>query len=216
MTKNNVSQSIGQRIKECRLKLNLSAEDIAKKLGKDRATIYLWEGGYIERMPLNILTPLAQILKTTPEYIMGWDTESNISLAPIDRDVVRIPVYGVIPAGVPIEAIQDILDYEEIPRKLAQSGDYFGLKVQGSSMYPKIENGDIVIIKQQSVFNNGDICAVMVNGFDATLKRVKKEKDGIELIPINPEYETKKYSVEQCQTLPIKILGKVVEIRRKL
>ena len=216
MTDNKITQTIGERIKERRQQLHLTADDVAQQLGKDRATIYRWEGGYIEKMPLNTLVPLAKILQTTPEKLMGWDSSSQLEPAQFDRNVVKIPIYGIIPAGVPIEAIEDIIGYEEIPQKLAQTGTFFGLKVQGSSMYPKIEDGDIVIIRKQENFENGDICAVMVNGFDATLKRVKKEKEGIELIPINPEYETKIYDAKQCQNLPIRILGKVIEIRRTL
>ena len=207
---------IKDKIKQKRLENNLTLEEVAKKVGVTKATVQKWESGLIANMRRDKIILLAEALHTTPAYILGIEDNSMLSNCTFDKDVIKIPVYGVIPAGVPIEAIQDILDYEEIPKKLAQTGTYFGLKVQGSSMYPKIENNDIVIIKQQSTFNNGDICAVMVNGYDATLKRVKKEKDGIELIPINPEYETKKYNAEQCQSLPIKVLGKVIEIRRKL
>ena len=209
------NKTVGERIKERRLQLNMSADDVATQLGKDRATIYRWEGGYIEKMPINTLLPLAKILKTTPEKLMGWEN-LECQLMPIDKNVVKIPVYGVIPAGIPLEAIEEIIGYEDIPQKLARTGDFFGLQVKGTSMYPKIEDGDTVIIKRQSTFDNGDICAVMVNGFDATLKRIKKDKDKLELIPINPEYEIKIYDAQQCQTLPIKVLGKVIEIRRKL
>ena len=207
---------IKDNIKQKRLENNLTLEEVAKKVGVAKATVQKWESGLIANMRRDKIILLAEALHTTPAYILGIDDNSMLTNYALDKEVVKIPVYGTIPAGVPIEAIEEILDYEEIPEKLAKTGVFFGLKVKGSSMYPKIENGDIVIIRQQENFENGDICVIMVNGFDATLKKVKKEKTEIELIPINPEYETKSYTAEQCQNLPVRILGKVVEIRRTL
>lgn len=99
-------------------------------------------------------------------------------------------------AGTPIEAVEDILDYEEIDAKTAASGEYFALQIKGQSMEPKISDGDVVIVRQQSVCNSGDIAVVLVNGDEATVKRIKKRPEGIMLIPSNPAYEPMFYSKE--------------------
>lgn len=131
---------------------------------------------------------------------------------------VRIPVLGAIPAGIPIEAIQDIADWEEIPVELTRGNrEYFGLLVEGDSMYPKYLSGDTVIVRKQSVCENGDDCVVYVNGFDATLKTVRLHDDGsLTTEPINPTYAPRTYTLEEIKTLPVSIAGIVVELRRKV
>lgn len=126
-------------------------------------------------------------------------------------------VYGTIPAGVPIECIEDIIGTEEISSDMLKGNkEYFGLKVRGDSMYPKYENGDILIILKQDDCENGEDCVVMVNGNEGTFKRVFKTEQGIILQPLNSAYSPMVYTNEQIKTLPITILGKVVEIRRKI
>ena len=128
---------------------------------------------------------------------------------------VRIPVLGTIPAGIPIEAIEDILDYEEISEEMASRGEFFALKVRGTSMTPEITDGEIAIIRKQDDADTGDICVVMVNGYDATLKRIKKSNKGILLVPTNMlEFEPVFYTNEDIINLPVRIIGKVVETRK--
>ena len=128
---------------------------------------------------------------------------------------VWIPVYGNIAAGIPIEAIEDIIDQEEITVEMANSGEHIALRVKGSSMEPRIVNGDVVIIRRQETIENGEIAAVFVNGNDVTLKQIKFEDNGIWLIPFNSAYQHKFYSKKECEQLPVRILGKLVELRAK-
>lgn len=129
---------------------------------------------------------------------------------------VRIPVLGRVVAGIPIEAITDIIDYEEIPAQMAKSGTYFALQVKGRSMEPTLHEGDVVIVRQQPEVENGEIAIVLVNGNDATVKEVKEGPDGLTLIGHNVGvYSPHFYTKEQIQDLPIRIIGKVVELRRK-
>lgn len=130
----------------------------------------------------------------------------------------RIPVLGSIPAGIPVELIQDILDYEEISEEMLKGGkEYFALKVKGSSMWPKYLDGDTIIVLKQDDCESGQDAIVMVNGNDGTFKRVIKKDNGITLEPINQqEYNSVSYSNEDIEKLPIKILGVVKEIRRKI
>ncbi len=130
----------------------------------------------------------------------------------------RIPVLGSIPAGIPVELIQDIIDYEDISEEMSKGGkEYFALKVKGSSMWPKYLDGDTIIVLKQDDCESGQDAIVMVNGNDGTFKRVIKKDNGITLEPINQqEYNSVSYSNEDIEKLPIKILGVVKEIRRKI
>ena len=131
------------------------------------------------------------------------------------RTGIVINVYGRVAAGIPIEMIEDIIDTEEIPQELAKSGDFFGLKIHGNSMEPKMSEGDIVIVRKQNDAETGDIVIATVNGTDATCKRLKKYRDGIELIPTNPSYKTIFFTNKEVTDKPVRIIGKVVELRAK-
>ena len=127
------------------------------------------------------------------------------------------PVPGRIPAGIPIEAIEEIEDWEDFPvSDTVQGRQYFGLKIRGDSMEPEYRDGDTIIIQQQERCNSGDDCAVMVNGDDATFKRVRLHDNGLTLQPLNSKYEPRYFSAQEVQSLPVRILGIVVEIRRKV
>lgn len=133
-----------------------------------------------------------------------------------DKKGVRINVVGSVPAGVPVEAITDIIDWEEIPQEWTRGGkEYIGLKVKGDSMYPKYIENDTIIVLITPDCDSGQDCVVFVNGYDATLKKVRKNENGtITLIPFNREYPEKTYGNGAINE-EITIFGKVVEIRRK-
>lgn len=129
---------------------------------------------------------------------------------------VPIKVLGRVAAGVPIEAIEDIIGTEEIPEDLAKTGDFFGLKIHGDSMEPRMFEGDIIIVRQQDDAESGDIVIAMVNGSDATCKRLVKYASGIGLISLNGKYEPMMFTNEEILEKPVRIIGKVVELRGKL
>ena len=131
------------------------------------------------------------------------------------RKGVVINVYGRVAAGIPLEMIEDIIDTEEIPEELAKTGSFFGLQIHGDSMEPKMSDGDIVIVRQQDDAETGDTVIATVNGTDATCKRLKKYRDGIELIATNPSYEPMFFSNEEIESKPVRIIGRVVELRAK-
>ena len=128
---------------------------------------------------------------------------------------LKIPVLGTVAAGIPISAVEDILDYEEIPLAWQNQGEFFALKIKGDSMEPRMESGDVVIVKQQSDANCGDTVIVLVNGDDATCKKLQKTDNGIMLVSTNPKYPPMFYSDEDIRAKPVVILGKVVELRQK-
>lgn len=136
--------------------------------------------------------------------------------APAVSSGIKIPVLGYVAAGIPIEAIENIIDYEEISsEQLNPDFDYFGLKIKGDSMSPRIQDGDVVIVRKQSDVDSGDVAIVCVNGDSATCKQIKKHTEGISLIPYNTSHEVKFYSNQEIESLPISIIGKVVELRGK-
>ena len=127
----------------------------------------------------------------------------------------RVQVLGVVPAGIPLEAIEEVLDYEEITEEMSRSGKYIALKIRGDSMIPDIKNGDVVIVRLQPDVESGETAIVMVNGDDATCKKVIKHPSGITLAANNPAYEPRYFTSEEISSTPVRILGKVVELRRK-
>lgn len=128
---------------------------------------------------------------------------------------IKINVLGRVAAGIPIEAIENIIDTEEISEELARTGNFFGLQIHGDSMEPKISDGDVVIVRQQDDAESGDIVIATVNGDEATCKRIRKYRDGIELIANNPTYEPLFFSNEEIINKPVRIIGRVVELRAK-
>lgn len=131
------------------------------------------------------------------------------------KNGVTINVLGRVAAGIPLEAIEDIIDTEEISSELAKTGEFFGLQINGDSMEPKFSKGDVVIVRRQSDAESGDIVIALINGDDATCKRLRKYRDGIELISTNPTYKPMFFSNDEIENKPVKIIGKVVELRAK-
>ena len=128
---------------------------------------------------------------------------------------VRIPVLGRVAAGIPFDAIEEIVDYEEIPEAMAREGEYFGLRIKGDSMEPKISNGDIVIVRKQDDADDGDIVIALVNGNEGCCKRLRKYDNGIALVSTNPAYDPMYFSGKEVDDIPVKIVGIVRELRAK-
>ena len=133
----------------------------------------------------------------------------------VQKRGVRVPVYGNVAAGIPIEAITDIEDYEEISQEMAATGEYAALRIHGDSMEPKMSDGDVVIVRIQETIETGETAIVMINGSDATCKRIVRTSEGITLFSTNPKYAPMVYTNQQIEELPIRIWGKVVELRAK-
>ena len=164
---------------------------------------------------------LSKVFGVSEAWLLGYDVPKyKISEEFTKEDSptpqgIKIPVLGTVAAGIPISAVEDILDYEEIPQSWQNQGEFFGLKIKGDSMKPDINDGDTVIVKQQSTANNGDVFIALVNGDDATCKKFEKLDNGIMLISNNSEYSPMYFSNEEVTTKPVVIVGRVVELRRK-
>ncbi len=158
------------------------------------------------------LYSIADILHVNPLWLMGYDVSKNEIKK---KKAVKIPVLGLVRAGIPMDAVEYIIDYEEISEDMARQGEFFGLQIKGDSMEPRITEGDVVIVRKQPDVESGEIAIVLVNGDEATIKKVQKFNGGINLIPSNPAYDVMTYTNEQIEKLPVRVLGKVVELRAK-
>lgn len=197
--------SFSDMLRFLRKQRNITQDKLADDLGLSKSAISMYETE--KRLPS------FEVLEAFADYF-------NVSLSVLngepENSAARIPVVGHVVAGIPTEAVEDVVDWEEIPRSMAQRGDYIGLKVKGSSMEPRFIEGDTVIVRRQPDVESGEIAIVFVNGDEATMKKVLKQPSGITLIAFNPAvYEPHYYSNEQIAELPITIYGKVVELRGK-
>lgn len=186
---------------------NKTQVDLINDLGFNKSAVSTWCNG--TRLPrMDKVDALAKYFGIRRSDLIEDKSESKIK-------PTSIPVLGSVPAGIPIEAIQDIIDYEEIDAATAAKGEYFALQVKGSSMEPRICEGDIVIVRKQDDVESGEIAIVMVNGDNATIKRLLKYEDGIRLMPTNPAYEPLYFTNDEILEKPVKVIGKVIENRQK-
>lgn len=219
---------LGEWLKAYREEHGLSMRAMADLCGFSKAYINILEKG-INPKTGKPISPTMQAFKKIAEAtqididslfrILGNNQPITIPTTPPQRPHkkgVRIPVLGSVAAGVPIEAIEDILDYEEIDEELSRTGDFFALQVRGASMEPVLYEGDVVIVRKQSSVSTGDIAIVLINGDEATVKKIRRETGGVMLIGYNAAvYEPHFYTNQEIECLPVQILGKVVEMRRK-
>lgn len=207
-----IKDILSQRRKE----LNLTMKQVAERVGVSEGTISRWESGKIADMRRDKIMAYAQALNISPAVIMGWDESGSSSSAQKNHHTgKRIPVLGRVAAGIPIDAIADVLDWEEISDDMSSTGEFFGLRIKGDSMQPRIVEGDVVIVRQQQDAESGDVVIVQVNGDQAACKRLAKYASGISLISFNPAYEPMNFTNAEIEQLPVTIIGKVVENRQK-
>lgn len=186
-------------------------KEIAKDLGFNPTTFNTWCVGKI--------VPTMGKIQKIADYFGIEKTDLVDDKCEIKNKTRRkgfiIPVLGRVAAGIPIDAIEEIIETEEIPEDMASTGEFFGLKIKGDSMIPDIHDGDIVIVRQQDDAENGDTVIATVNGDEATCKRLRKYRNGIDLISNNPMYAPMEFSNDDILNKPVCIIGKVVELRRK-
>lgn len=191
----------------------MTVTELAARLGISKQSVSAYLTGVRKPKQL-LLSEIARVLHVSDTWLAGYDTE-KLPPAPSHTAGVRIPVYGRVAAGIPMEAIEDVEDYEEISHEMAAKGRYIALTIHGKSMEPRMSEGDVVIVRLQDNVESGDTAIVMVNGGDSTCKKIKKTPEGVTLISTNPAFEPMFYSNAQIESLPVRILGKVVELRVK-
>ncbi|MCD8211532.1 MAG: LexA family transcriptional regulator [Oscillospiraceae bacterium] len=199
----------GEKINRLRLEQNMTLEELGDKVGVGKSTVRKWEKGIIANMKRDKIAKIAEALGTTPAYLMGWDE-------PQPAKTVTIPVLGRVAAGIPIDAVELIIGSEDISERLAETGDFFALRIKGDSMEPDIHDGDTVIVRKQDDAESDEIVIALVNGNDGVCKRLKKYNDSIALVSNNSNYAPMYFSRSEIDETPVKVIGRVIEIRRKL
>ena len=200
---------LSDRLKKLRAEKGLYQKDVAAAANIDRTTYIKYEKG-TSNPDSETLTAIANLFGVSVDYLVGKQTSNQQP-----PKGIKIPVYGRVAAGIPIDAIEDILDYEEITEEEASKGEYFALKIKGDSMEPRIYNGDIVIVRRQNDVDSGDIAIILIENENATCKKIKKTPDGVFLQALNPNYNAMYFSNKEIVDRPVLILGKVVECRSK-
>ena len=195
---------MGQNILYYMNQMGLERKDFAKAINVPYSTLVEWINGNAY--------PRIDKIQRMADYF-GIEKADLVESRSEEREMkgIRVPILGSVAAGKPIEMIEDVRG--EVVVEPHKGVKYFALEIKGDSMSPRIQDGDLVIVRKQPVVNSGDIAIVAVNGEEATCKKVRYLHDGIELVPLNPSYETKFFSYEEAESLPISIIGKVIELR---
>lgn len=206
-------------LKFLREKKGLSQNKLARIVGVNQTTIARWEDD--NRVPtIDNAIDVAKALDIPLPTLLGKDLRfDNAEIVELDFNIIKIPVFGTIKAGIPIESQSNIIEYIDIPSNWTRGGKkFYGLKISGDSMFPKYSENDIVIFEQTNDIElyNGKDCAVMINGTESTFKKVLINEQGIALQPYNTDYDIMMFSKEQVEQLPIKIVGIAVEKRTRL
>lgn len=202
-------------LKQLRRDRGLSQAALAEILHVSQSTIGMWESG-ARKPDIETMATLAAFFNVSADYLLSVEGSNTRQLLDTLHSGRWISVLGRVPAGVPIEAVEDIIDKMELSEQMTSDGyDYFGLMVSGDSMYPEYRDGDVLVVRKQTTAETGQDVIVYINSQDATVKRVVIAEDSITLRAVNPAYESKTYTAEDIARLPIVIAGVVVELRRK-
>ena len=216
-----IFEKVGKRLKQARELRHITLEDAGKKVDVHKSTVLRWENGETEKIKLPVIEILANYYNVNPVWLMGYDVpmerhEIDSNIFPDTDTPKKIPVVGKISAGLPILATENIEGYEFAPSSQIKEGyTYFYLRVQGDSMNLKFNEGDIVLVQKQDDLENNEIGVILVNGFDATVKKYRKENNLVILEPMstNPENTVQIYNPKDT---PIKIIGKVISYQGKI
>ena len=192
-------------IKELRRDKGYSQRRLAQLCSVHQTAVSQWETGRTVPERETLIT-LSQVLGVSVDTILG-----NGEL----EDKALIPVLGYVRAGVPAQAVENVLEYEEMSTSLAGRGEYFGLKIRGDSMFPMFHPDDTVIVRRQPDAESGDIAVVHIGNEDAVVKKLIKKDASIALVSENSFYEPMLFTKEEVASLPVTVIGKVVELRRK-
>lgn len=208
-----IFEKVGARLKQAREFNNITLEEAGKKVDVHKSTVLRWENGETEKIKLPIIETLAKYYNVNPVWLMGYDVPmESIPIKKIDK--IKIPVLGKVKAGYDYLAQENIIGYESIDNA-SDPENYYALQITGDSMEPLFSDGDIAIVHKQDDFDSGNTCIVLVNGDEATVKKVVRMDDGIDLIAMNPYYPVRHFTKNEIEKIPVKIIGKVVEARKR-
>lgn len=191
---------------------NISIREMELRAGVGAGSVSKWKKGDYEPSKKS-LQKIADFFNVTISNLID---EENIEIEENQTVSAKIPILGSVVAGLPIEAIENNLGWVEIPYKMATQGRFFALKIRGDSMQPSICQGDLVVVKSASTADNNDIVIASIDSNDACVKKLIKHKEGISLVSINSSYAPLYFSENDIMNERVKIIGIVVELRRKI
>lgn len=208
------SKDLAKKIHDLRMARGMTLEEVAKIVGVGKSTVRKWEVGAIENMRRDKIAALADALGTTPGFLMGW--EDAIETIDVGQ-LLRFPVAAAIRAGFDGLAIEKSDEAITVPRYLLHGlppDEVIDTRVSGNSMYPRLLDGDAIIVHRQPSVDSGDVAVVVYDGEDATVKIVRYENgcDWMDLVPANPEYMTRRIQgadLQECH-----VVGKVIGLIR--
>lgn len=209
MSEKDFNVVFSERLRHYLEKYDMTQLELAKHLGVGTTSVYNWCNG-IKTPRMDKVDAMCSLFNIRRSDLMEERFPTQLH-----KKGVVINVLGRVAAGVPIEAIEDIIDTEEITEEMAKSGEFFGLQIHGDSMAPKMEEKDVVIVRKQEDAESGSIVIAIINGDDATCKRLMKYEHGISLTSFNSKYEPMYFSNQEILEKPVKVIGKVVELRCK-
>lgn len=202
---------IKDNIQNARKKKGITQEELAKKIGVTQQTVQKYENGLISNIPADKIVAICRTLDITPAYLMGWE-DTLFNTTPYSQGK-SIAIFGTVRAGVGGVAYQEILGYESVDATYNNTNDLFWLKVQGDSMTPELNDGDLVLVRKQTSVDSGDLAVVIVDKEEALVKRVFYDTDLIELHSKNPYYPVRRFVGDEV--LDVCVVGLVLESKRK-
>lgn len=190
---------MGERIKELRLSKGMTMEELGKLVGVQKAAVQKWENGSTKNLKRSTIEKLSQIFDVSPSFLMGMTDTNTVKgeykksdiLKACFNNITMLPIAGVVRAGEPILAADNIEGYFPVENSfIDKDKNYFFLRVKGDSMDLEFKEGSLLLIEKTTCLENGEIGVVMVNGYEATVKKVVKNSNMITLIPMssNPTY----------------------------
>ena len=190
--------------------------ELSKKTGISKTNISCYMSGKYEAKQDGVKS-LADALNVNPVWLMGYDVpmDKNVKLDELGNPVVEVPILGTVKAGYDYLAQENWIGTIDISKKLAETGEFFALKIHGDSMFPVFVENDTVVVRKQDDFENGDIVVALINGEEATVKKGKKSDNSILLQPLNTNYEPLIFTKEEMKTIPVKIIGIVKKLDRE-
>lgn len=190
--------------------------ELSKKTGISKTNISCYMSGKYEAKQDGVKS-LADALDVNPVWLMGYDVpmDKNVKLDELGNPVVEVPILGTVKAGYDYLAQENWIGTIDISKKLAETGEFFALKIHGDSMFPVFIENDTVVVRKQEDFENGDIVVALINGEEATVKKGKKSDNSILLQPLNTNYEPLIFTKEEMKTIPVKIIGVVKKLDRE-
>lgn len=209
---NELVDSFANRLNKAISLRNIKPVDLSEKTGIDKSKISSYMSGRYKAKQDGVYL-LAQALNVSEVWLMGYDVPMEST--PIKKiSKIRIPVLGKVKAGYDYLAQENIIGYESIDN-VSDSENYYALQISGDSMEPLFSDGDIAIVHKQDDFESGNTCIILINGDEATVKKVVRMDDGIDLIAMNPYYPVRHFTKNEMNEIPVKIIGKVVEARKR-